>query len=45
MEMKVILSTLLEEFAFSMVPGMSFEEELKLTYKPKPSLQLLVRKL
>ena len=42
-EMKVVLSMLLQCFAFSPVPGLSFCGKSTITYKPKPSLQLLVR--
>lgn len=45
MEIKVVLSILLQHFSFSMIPGRSFECALAGTYKPKPSLELLVQKL
>ncbi|CAB4009548.1 cytochrome P450 4c21-like [Paramuricea clavata] len=45
MEIKIVLATLIQDFTFSMIPGMSFEGSLSFTYlyKPKPSLQLLIR--
>ncbi|XP_028416663.1 cytochrome P450 3A9-like [Dendronephthya gigantea] len=45
MEMKVVLFTLIRKFSFSMISGMSFECSLSATYKPKPNLELLVRKI
>lgn len=44
MELKVVLSILLQNFSFSMIPGRSFQGTLVFSYKPKPSLELLVRK-
>ncbi|XP_028416656.1 cytochrome P450 3A7-like isoform X2 [Dendronephthya gigantea] len=43
MEMKVVLSALIRRFSFSMIPGMSFEGSISVTYKPKPNMELLVR--
>ena len=47
MEIKTVVATLIQNFSFSMVPGMSFESFISTTfmYKPKPSLQLHVRKI
>ena len=45
MEIKVVLATLIQKFSFSMVPGMSFEGTISVTYKPEPNLELLVRKV
>jgi cytochrome P450 len=45
MEIKVVLATLIQKFSFSMIPGMSFESIMSVTYKPKPNLELLVRKV
>jgi hypothetical protein len=45
MEIKVVLATLIREFSFSMIPGMSFAGSISVTYRPKPNLELLVRKV
>jgi hypothetical protein len=45
MEIKVVLATLIREFSFSMIPGMSFAGSVSVTYRPKPNLELLVRKV
>ena len=45
MEIKVVLATLIQKFSFSMIPGMSFESCMSATHKPKPNLELLVRKV
>ena len=43
MEIKVVLATLIQKFSFSMIPGMSYEGSISVTYRPKPNLELLVR--
>ncbi|XP_028416651.1 cytochrome P450 3A16-like [Dendronephthya gigantea] len=45
MEIKVVLSALIRRFSFLMIPGMSFEGSMSVTYKPKPNMELLVRKI
>ncbi|CAB3992331.1 cytochrome P450 4c21-like [Paramuricea clavata] len=45
MEIKVVVATLIREFSFSMIPGMSFAGSISVTYRPKPNLELLVRKV
>ena len=45
MEIKVALSSLIQKFSFSMIPGMSFGGITSLTYKPNPNLELLVKKI
>ena len=47
MQVKTVVATLIQNFSFSMIPGMSFGGSFTRTslYKPKPSLQLHVRKV
>ena len=45
MEMKVVVSILIQRFSFSMIPGMSFKGSMSATYKPMPKLELYVRQL
>lgn len=44
-EMKVVLSTLLQHFAFQEIPGLTVTPLLRLTVRPDPPLRLRVKKL
>lgn len=44
-EMKAVLSTLVQQFAFEEIPGFTVTPTLRLTVKPDPPLRLRIRKL
>ena len=44
-EMKAVLSTLMQQFIFEEVPGFTVKPIIRLTTKPDPPLRLKIRKL
>ncbi len=44
-EMKAVLSALVQQFAFEEIPGFTVTPVAKLTVKPDPPLRLRIRKL
>lgn len=43
-EMKAVLSTLIQEFVFEEIPGFTVRPIIRLTAKPDPPLRLRIRK-
>ena len=44
-EMKAVLSTLIQQFAFEEIPGFTVKPIIALTAKPDPPLRLRIKKL
>ena len=44
-EMKAVLSTLIQQFVFEEIPGFTVKPIIRLTTKPDPPLRLKIRKL
>ena len=44
-EMKAVLSTLIQEFVFDEIPGFTVKPIIRLTAKPDPPLRLRIKKL